>query len=85
MKFSSQSSSFNYNDISTYYNMWKSFNKKNEDGLTSRSIMYWAKIDNFENYEKIREKTVSYFIDKNIILLKKAHFQLLLQIGLVAK
>ena len=66
MKFSSQSSSFNYNDISTYYNMWKSFNKKNEDGLTSRSIMYWAKIDNFENYEKIREKTVSYFIDKTL-------------------
>ena len=59
MKFSSQSSDFNYSDISKYYNMWKSFNKKNEDGLTSRSIMFWAKTDNFESYEKIREKTVS--------------------------
>ena len=66
IKFSSQSSTFSYNDISNYYNMWKSFNKKNEDGLTSRSIMFWAKTDNFESYEKIREKTVSYFIDKTL-------------------
>ena len=66
IKFSSQSSSFNYNDIEKYYNMWKSFNRKNEDGLTSRSIMFWAKTDNFESYEKIREKTVSYFIDKTL-------------------
>jgi P4 family phage/plasmid primase-like protien len=66
IKFSSQSSTFSYNDISNYYNMWKSFNKKNEDGLTTRSIMFWAKTDNFESYEKIREKTISYFIDKTL-------------------
>lgn len=66
MKFSAQSNDFSYSDISKYYNMWKLFNKKNEDGLSCRSIMYWAKTDNFESYEKIREKTVSYFIDKTL-------------------
>ena len=66
IKFSSQSSTFNYRDISEYYNMWKNFQKKNTDGLTSRSIMFWAKTDNFENYEKIREKTISYYIEKTL-------------------
>ena len=63
MKFSSQSSTFNFNDISEYYDMWKSFETRNSDKLTSRSIMFWAKTDNFNKYQEIREETISYYID----------------------
>jgi len=63
MKFSSKSSSFNFADVPDYYNLWKSFELKNSDGLTCRSIMYWAKTDNFKEYQAIRQETISYYID----------------------
>ena len=66
MKLSSKSSSFSFSDIPKYYDMWKSFDVKNVDGLTSRSIMFWAKTDNFTEYEKIRTETVSYYIDQTL-------------------
>ena len=49
-----------------YYEMWESFDHDNADSLTSRSIMYWAKIDASEEYKKIREETISYFIEQTI-------------------
>jgi len=63
IKFSSQSNTFNFNDIPEFYNMWKSFEVRNSDKLTSRSIMFWAKTDNFDKYQEIRQETISYFID----------------------
>ena len=46
--------------------MWKSFEIKNKDGLTNRSIMYWAKNDNYEEYFKIRQETITYYIDQTL-------------------
>ena len=46
--------------------MWKSFEYNNPDGLTNRSIMYWAKIDNPKEYQIIRSETISYFIEQTI-------------------
>ena len=66
IKFSNQSKNFDFGDVETYYNMWKSFEVKNSDGLTGRSIMYWAKTDNFEEYKKIREQTISYYVDQTL-------------------
>ena len=66
MKFSSQSSSFDFRDVETYYNMWKLFDYKNSDGLTNRSIMYWAKADNKISYSKIRKETISYYIEQTL-------------------
>jgi len=66
MKFSSQSSSFDFRDIETYYNMWKTFDYKNSDGLTNRSIMYWSKIDNNFKYMNIRKETISYYIEQTL-------------------
>tara|TARA_B100000900_G_scaffold335182_2_gene296645 strand:+ start:1580 stop:4432 length:2853 start_codon:yes stop_codon:yes gene_type:complete len=66
MKFSSKSSSFNFRDIPEYYQMWKTFDKNNNDGLTSKSIMYWAKNDNYAKYKDIRETTVTYYIDSTV-------------------
>lgn len=63
MKFSSKSNSFNFADIPDYYDLWRSFEIKNADGLTNRSIMYWAKTDNLKEYNIIRQETISYYID----------------------
>ena len=66
LKFSSQSEEFIWNQVENLYDMWNGFEFNNPDGLTSRSIMFWAKQDSFEEYKKIRSETVSYFIDETI-------------------
>lgn len=71
MKFSSQSNKFDFNDLPKYYSMWKSFNFKHSDKLSNRSIMYWAKNDNFQQYELIRKDTVTYYVEQSVECLMK--------------
>jgi P4 family phage/plasmid primase-like protien len=62
----SKAKDFDYNTIPDLYSQWKKFHKSNNEGktITKRSIMYWVKKENFEEYEKIKEKTVDYYIEK---------------------
>jgi P4 family phage/plasmid primase-like protien len=62
----SKASDFDYNTIPDLYLQWKKFHKSNNEGktITKRSIMYWVKKENFEEYEKIKERTVDYYIEK---------------------
>jgi P4 family phage/plasmid primase-like protien len=64
--FSAQSDKFDFDKISDFYDMWSSWDRSNEDGLTYRSIMYWAKHDNYTKYKEIREETIDYFVEKTI-------------------
>ena len=64
--FSAQSPSFEFDKIGDFYDMWSRWEDKNEDGLTFRSIIYWAKIDNPIKYKEIRKETIDYFIEKTI-------------------
>ena len=66
LKFCSQSSEFNFGEIPTLIEVWNTFDYDNPDGLTCRSIMYWAKIDNPREYKKVREATISYYMDLTI-------------------
>ena len=66
LKLSSLYKKFDFRDVSKFYNMWNSFEIKNVDGLTNRSIMYWAKTDNLTQYNKIRQETISYYIDQTL-------------------
>ncbi len=66
LKFSSQSREFTWNMTGELYSMWQNFDYNNPDGLTARSIMFWAKNDALLLYQKIRQETVSYFIDETI-------------------
>ena len=67
LKFSSQYNRFNFaTDVLELYNMWKLFDNNNPDGLTKRSILFWAKSDNYSEYLKIREATISYYVDKTL-------------------
>ena len=43
--FSSQSEKFSYDKIREFYDKWLTFSMENEDGLTRRSIIYWAQHD----------------------------------------
>ena len=66
LKFCSQSKEFNLNDIKELIDQWNGFEINNKDGLTSRSIMYWAKLDNPKEYKKVREETFSYYMEMTI-------------------
>jgi P4 family phage/plasmid primase-like protien len=66
IKFCSQSKDFKWNDIDDCVEYWNSFESNNIDGLTSRSIMYWAKIDNLKEYKKVRSQTVGFFMELTI-------------------
>lgn len=66
MKMSQKSSTFSFGNLSEYYDMWKKF-ATNKEGLTYKSIMYWAKNDaDRVAYSKIHRETVDYFIEQTI-------------------
>lgn len=66
IKMSSKSSEFKWGDIPELYEMWQSFDHDNPSGLTSRSIMYWAKNDALQEYMLVRKETISYFIEQTV-------------------
>ena len=57
---------FDYNSIPELYINWKKIHKSNQDGakVTRKSIMYWLKKENFEEYEKIKSTTIEYYLEK---------------------
>ena len=64
--FSTKSEKFDFTDIPHYWQQWTNeFNVKKCE-LTRGSIMWWCKQDNPEQYQKIKEGTVDYFINKSI-------------------
>lgn len=67
LKFSSQSSEFTFDMIPELYERWQTFEVKNEDCLTNRSIMYWAKNNSPPAvYNSVRKATIEYFINLTI-------------------
>lgn len=67
VKMSSKSNEFSFDQIDDMYEKWQKFEYKNEDGLTSRSIMYWAKNNSTkEQYDAVRNETIDYFILESI-------------------
>lgn len=62
----SKASDFDYDTIPELHQQWKKFHKSNNEGktVTKKSIMYWVKKENFEEYEKIKNSTIDYYIEK---------------------
>lgn len=66
MKMSSKAEGFSFDEIEEYYDMWKRF-ANNKEGLTYKSIMYWARNDGDRaEYNKIHSETVDYFIEQTV-------------------
>ena len=61
----SKASDFDYNSIPGLYNEWSKMKHK-KNGITKRSIMYWAKQDAFDEYEKIKYSTVDHFMEETL-------------------
>jgi len=66
LKFSSQSSSFNYIDISDICDKWHSFDIKQHNNLTKLSLYHWAKIENPEYYNSVRMNNIDYYVEETI-------------------
>lgn len=67
VKMSSKSNEFTFDQIGDMYEKWQKFEYKNDDGLTSKSIIYWAKNNSLkEDYERVRRETIEYFLQKSI-------------------
>jgi len=64
----SKASDFDYDTIPSLYLDWKKFHKSNGEGktVTKRSIMFWVKKDNYEEYEKIKKNTVRHYLEQAI-------------------
>jgi P4 family phage/plasmid primase-like protien len=62
----SKASDFDYASIPSLYQLWKYQFNKRPDGVTKRSIMYWAKQDAYDAYEKVKRTTIDYYIEETI-------------------
>jgi P4 family phage/plasmid primase-like protien len=60
------SGKFDWSHVPDMYNMWNTFESKNQDSLTNRSIMYWAGHDAKEAYNKVHSATVEFFVEQTI-------------------
>jgi P4 family phage/plasmid primase-like protien len=61
-----KASDFSFDTIPKLYQDWKLHFNKRADGVTKRSIMYWAKQDSFEKYEKVKRGTIDHYIEETI-------------------
>lgn len=64
--FSAQYEGFHFSDIPDLFEKWQNFDMNNPQGLTVRSIMHWSKIDALEQYKKVRENSIDYYIDQTL-------------------
>jgi P4 family phage/plasmid primase-like protien len=62
----SKASDFDYNTIPDLYQQWKRYFHKKEDGVTKRSIMYWAKQDAYEDYIRVKNASIENFIEETL-------------------
>ncbi len=57
---------FDWSKVPELFDMWREFGDTRKDGLTHRSIMYWAKQSDKEKYEAVRSQTIDFFIEQTI-------------------
>ena len=64
--FSAQSSEFTYSNIPDLCNTWRNFDLRIHGGLTKLSLIHWAKMDAPEEYRRVLEGTLDYYIEHTI-------------------
>jgi len=74
----SKASDFDYGTIPSLYAEWKKYFNSRPDGVTKRSIMYWARQDAFEDYEKVKRSTIDYYIEETILTTTEFDFAMVL-------
>jgi hypothetical protein len=64
--FSAQSDKFSYTSIRDMWDRWEKFDTHTENGLTKRSIMYWARQENPKMYNQVQQSSVEFYIDQTL-------------------
>lgn len=62
----SKAEDFQFESISKLYGDWKRYFHNKENGVTKRSIIYWAKNDAREEYDNVRKNSIDYYLDMTI-------------------
>ena len=74
----SKASDFSYDTIPTLFADWTKYFVGRPDGITKRSIMYWARQDAYEDYVKVKKSTIDYFIEETILTTTEFDFAMVL-------
>jgi P4 family phage/plasmid primase-like protien len=59
----SKADDFDYSTIPELFEQWTKYFNVNGSSLTIRSIMYWAKQDAFDQYERVKKDTLDHYIE----------------------
>ena len=70
----SKASDFDYDTIPSLYVQWKKYFNVSKEGVTRRSIMYWAKQYNPEGYEQVKNSSIDYYIEETLNMQSKEEF-----------
>ena len=57
---------FDYATIPKLHQDWKTHFNKRENGVTKKSIMYWAKQDAYDEYLRVKRGTIDHYIEETI-------------------
>lgn len=63
---SAKAVNFKYSSIPDLCDQWRQFEKKSRDGVTERSIMYWAMQDASTDFKNVNKSTVGFYLDQTI-------------------
>jgi|Laugresbdmm110sn_2_1035109.scaffolds.fasta_scaffold00198_4 P4 family phage/plasmid primase-like protien len=66
LAFSAKSATFSYSSIPDLCDQWFKFEKKTRDGLTERSILYWAMQEAPQEFARISKSTVGFYLDQTL-------------------
>jgi P4 family phage/plasmid primase-like protien len=64
--FSAKSPTFQFDSIPDLYEKWSNFDTNNNQGLTKRSIIYWAREASPTEFRRINEASIGYYMDQSI-------------------
>lgn len=78
IKLRSKANDFDYDSICQLYKDWKKYFNKSQSGITKKSIIYWARTDAFEEYEKVRKNTMDYYFEMTVKTATEYDFAVLL-------
>jgi P4 family phage/plasmid primase-like protien len=62
----SKADDFDYGTIPKLFQDWNRHFHLRQDGITKKSIIYWAKQDAFEEYKKVKQNTVDSFVEETL-------------------
>lgn len=66
LRFCARSSVFSFADIGSRISDWQTYNENNSNTVTELSIIYWARMSNKDEFEKVCCNTLSRYIDESI-------------------